>query len=283
MTSYDHDSTRLAETYDRVSASQYAGGKRLIEILAIKAGDRVLDVGCGTGRLACWIAECVGPNGIVAGIDPLAQRIAIARDRNRDIHFEVGSAEDLSCFPDKSFDVVSLNAVFHWIEDKPKALAEICRVLRPGGRLGVTTTPKELRLAGTLSVVCASVLTQAPYAEAIQPAGLEVLDRHVTTTEALTLLAEQQFELVELHVVRRTQVLRSGRDVVDFAESSSFGNLLSLVPERLQASLSKDLAAAFEKSKQGDDIVLHQFVMVFVAERGHCLAVSSNPFGGLGC
>jgi arsenite methyltransferase len=277
MTSYDHDTTRLAETYDRVSNSQYDGGKRLIEMLGIKADDRVLDVGCGTGRLACWIAECVGPSGKVAGIDPLAQRIAIARGRNRDVHFEIGSAEDLSCFPDMSFDVVSLNAVFHWIADKSKALAEIYRVLRPGGRLGVTTTPKELRLAATLPIVCASVLSQPPYAEAIQPAALEMLDRHITTTEALALLAEHQFELVELHVVRRMQVLRSGQDVIDFAESSSFGNLLSLVPDRLQTSLSKDLATAFEKGNQGGEILLHQFVMLFIAERGRDPRRSEEP------
>lgn len=272
MTSYDHDSPRLAETYDRVSDTQFTGGKRLVERLNIKAGDRVLDVGCGTGRLACWIAERVGPNGKVAGIDPLAERVAIARGRNRDIHFEVGSAEDLGCFPDKSFDVVCLNAVFHWIADKPKALAEIYRVLRPGGRLGGTTLPKELRWAGTVPIICASILGRPPYVEEIQPVVLEVMDRHITTTEAVTLLVDQRFELVELHILRRTQVLKSGQDVVDFAESSSFGNLLSLVPDHLQALLRKDLVAAFEKNKQGDDVVLQQFVMLFIAERGPGLA-----------
>lgn len=272
MTSYDHDSTRLAEIYDRVSDSQHVRGKRLVELLRIEAGDDVLDVGCGTGRLAGWIMKCVGPSGKVAGIDPLAERIAIARDGNRDIQFEVAGAEDLSCFPDGSFDVVTLNVVLHWIADKAKALSEIYRVLRPGGRIGATTTPRELQGACTLPLVCASVLGQPPYAEALQPAVLKVLDRHVTTTEALILLLEQQFALVELHVEKHTPVLRSGQEVVDFAEASSFGNLPSLVPDRLQGSLRKDLAAAFERNRQGDGILLHQFVMFLIAERGLDLA-----------
>lgn len=271
MTSTDHDTARLAETYDRVSDSQFEGGKRLVERLDIKAGDCVLDVGCGTGRLAGWIAQRVGPTGKVTGIDPLQERITIARLRNREIHFEVGSVEDLGCFPDKSFDVVCLNAVFHWIADKSKALAQIYRVLRPGGRLGVTTAPKELRWAGragSVSMICASVLSRPPYVEEMQREALEVMDRYITTTEAVALLVEQRFELVELHVVRRTQVFKSGRDAVDFADSSSFGNLSNLVPERLRPRLLEDLAAAFDKIKKDDAVSLFLFAMLFIAERG---------------
>jgi arsenite methyltransferase len=142
-TSFGHDSHRLAEVYDRLSDSQFDGGKRLVERIDVQVGDRVLDVGCGTGRLARWIAERVGPAGSVVGIDPLVERIAIARSRADGISFEVGRAEDLSAFASESFDAVCMSAVIHWVSDKPKALAEVRRVLRPGGRLGVTTMPQE--------------------------------------------------------------------------------------------------------------------------------------------
>src|ERR1700677_2403733 len=70
-TSFTHDTQDLAETYDRLSDPQLDGGKRLIERIGIKPGNRVLDIGCGTGRLvAAWIAERVGPTGTVVGIDP---------------------------------------------------------------------------------------------------------------------------------------------------------------------------------------------------------------------
>jgi ubiquinone/menaquinone biosynthesis C-methylase UbiE len=269
MTSYDRDNRHLAEIYDKISDSQFEGGKRIVERLGIKAGNRVLDVGCGTGRLACWIYECVGPSGTVVGIDPLAERIAIAHNRNSDIHFTVGSAEDLGCFPDESFDAVCLSAVFHWIKDKPRALAEIHRVLRPGGRLGCTTAPKELHLVGTVPIICASVFGRSPYLESLNPSILEGMLRHLTTTEMVTLLIEQHFELIELHLVRRTQTLKSGEDVVDFAESSSFGNFLGLVPEDLRASLRADLAEAFNKNRKDNGIMLSQFGTIFVAERSH--------------
>jgi ubiquinone/menaquinone biosynthesis C-methylase UbiE len=159
-TSYTHDSPQLAATYDRISDSQFAGGKRLVERMNIREGERVLDVGCGTGRLGRWLAEVVGPSGSVVGVDPLPERIAIARTHAPGVEFEVGQAEDLSAFADAGFDAVCMSAVFHWVTDKPKALAEVRRVLRPGGRLGVTTVPRELNGAGTVAAVVASILQE---------------------------------------------------------------------------------------------------------------------------
>src|SRR5262249_6553897 len=113
-TSFAHDSRDLAEMYDRVSDLQFEGGKRLVDRLGLKEGACVLDVGCGTGRLAQWIAERVGTTGFVAGIDPLDERIDIARSRGGTVRFEVGQAEDLRAFEDASFDIVCMSSVFHW-------------------------------------------------------------------------------------------------------------------------------------------------------------------------
>ncbi len=267
MTSFEHDNRSLAETYHRISESQFEGGKRLVERLGVERGGRVLDVGCGTGRLACWIADIVGPEGRVAGIDPLADRIAIARQENGDIRFEVGSAEDLGVFTDASFDRVCLNAVFHWIEDKSQALAEICRVLRPGGRVGITTAPREMFWAGTIHNTCALVMSRSPYLEQIDPVALGVMDRNIAISDMLGLFAERKLELVELQVTRREQVFQSGGEVVDFAESSSFGNLTGLVPERLRDALHADLGAAFDEIKRKERVVLHGHTALFIAER----------------
>ena len=109
----------------------------LVRDLAIAAGERVLDVGCGTGLLAEHIADLVGPAGSVLGVDPLPLRIELAQAKARpNLEFKVADAYDLSSLPAADFDVVCLNAVFHWLPEKSGPLREFARVLKSGGRLG---------------------------------------------------------------------------------------------------------------------------------------------------
>jgi ubiquinone/menaquinone biosynthesis C-methylase UbiE len=267
-TSFSHDSAQLAETYDRLSDSQFEGGKLLVDRMGVGRGERVLDVGCGTGRLARWIAERIAPGGHVVGIDPLVDRITLARSRPvAGLSFDVGQAEDLSAFADGSFDAVCMSAVLHWVSDKPKALAQVRRVLRPGGRLGVTTVPRETMGASTVTQVCGPVLGRAPYAEKVDLSALALASRGHTTSELISMVLESGLELAELHVVKRTRTHPSGEDAVDFIESSSFGNFLRMVPEELRPSLRADLVAAFEARKGPDGIVRRDYGTVLVATR----------------
>jgi arsenite methyltransferase len=71
----------------------------------------------------------------VLGLDPLPRRIALAREKTRpNLAFDVGGANDLSMLAPSSFDVVVLNAVFHWLPEKMGPLRQFARVLRRGGR-----------------------------------------------------------------------------------------------------------------------------------------------------
>jgi ubiquinone/menaquinone biosynthesis C-methylase UbiE len=266
-TAFTHDSRSLAETYDRVSDLQFEGGKRLVERLGLEEGAHVLDVGCGTGRLAHWIAERVGARGAVTGIDPLEERIDIARSRGGAARFEVGQAEDLRAFEDASFDRVCMSSVLHWVEDKAKALAEVRRVLRPGGLLGVTTSPHELARATTLGLVLAPLLARAPYAGRVDPSMLTFAKRDCTTTDLVSLVLESRLELVELHVMQRTRTHASGEAVLDFIEASAFGTFLRPVPEDLRRSLRADLIAAFDAQRGRDGVVVRGWGAVFVAMR----------------
>lgn len=119
--------------------SRHADGKRLVRALGVSRGHRVLDIGCGTGRLGEHVAQIVGLGGEVVGIDPLPLRVAVAARREPSaFKASVGAAEDLSRFEPDYFDMVSLNGVLHWSADQPKVLSEIKRVLRRNGRLGLS-------------------------------------------------------------------------------------------------------------------------------------------------
>jgi ubiquinone/menaquinone biosynthesis C-methylase UbiE len=102
----------------------------------VRKGDRVLDVACGTGALTLAVAEIVGSVGHVVGLDANPQMLAVARRKPVQIEWLEGRAEALP-LPDKSFDAVVSQFGFMFFEDKPQALREMMRVLRPGGRLAV--------------------------------------------------------------------------------------------------------------------------------------------------
>jgi arsenite methyltransferase len=109
------------------------------EMLELRAGERVLDVGVGPGFLAAEMAAEVGPDGRVCGVDPSGSMLAIARTRSArpgsaPVELRPGDANHLP-YPDASFDVATSTQVLEYVEDIPGALAELRRVLRPGGRV----------------------------------------------------------------------------------------------------------------------------------------------------
>jgi ubiquinone/menaquinone biosynthesis C-methylase UbiE len=114
--------------------------QRTATLARLQPGDQVLDVGCGTGTLALEVQRCVGSAGRVVGIDPGNEQIARARAKaaRRDvpIEFQIGVIEQLA-FADQTFDVVLSTLMMHHLPASLKArgLAEIARVLKPGGRL----------------------------------------------------------------------------------------------------------------------------------------------------
>jgi arsenite methyltransferase len=266
-TSFEHDSRGLAQTYDRVSDPQFESGKRLVERLGLDDGARVLDVGCGTGRLAHWIAERIGTKGVVTGIDPLEERIQIARSRGGAARYDVGRAEDLGAFEDASVDAVCMSSVFHWVAEKARALGEVRRVLRPGGRLGVTTSLRELARAGTVRLVLEPLLAREPYAGRVDSARLTFANRGCTTTDLLLLVLESRLDLVELHVMQETQTHASGEAVVAFIEASAFGTFLRPIPEDLRPALRADLVAAFDAQRGPDGVALRSWGALLIATR----------------
>jgi SAM-dependent methyltransferase len=107
--------------------------------LELRPGERVLDVGVGPGFLAAEMAEEVGANGMVAGIDVSQSMLTLAKERDAALDLRVGSAGSIP-YPDASFDVAVSTQVLEYVADVPAALAELRRVVRPGGRILVLDT-----------------------------------------------------------------------------------------------------------------------------------------------
>jgi SAM-dependent methyltransferase len=105
---------------------QLAGG--VLEWLAAERGEHILDLGCGDGQLTLRIAEAGAD---VAGVDASPEMAAAARARG--VSAEVAKAEALP-YRDGEFDAVFSNAALHWVSDQDAMMAEVHRVLRPGGR-----------------------------------------------------------------------------------------------------------------------------------------------------
>ena len=117
----------------------------------------VLEVGCGTGEVAQRAQVRVGPAGRVSGIDPSAQMIDVASKKaaraGLDIDYRVAAIEALP-YPDSSFDVVLSSLMMHHLPDELKSagLAEVRRVLKPGGRLLIVDFKRPRRWLSRLAM-----------------------------------------------------------------------------------------------------------------------------------
>jgi SAM-dependent methyltransferase len=111
--------------------------------LGLTAGQRLLDVGCGVGDAAIALGAALGDDGEIVGIDVSAAMIASAVVRARSARcptrFAIGDAMAIA-EPDASFDVVRSERTLQWLPDPELAVAEMVRVLRPGGRLALIDT-----------------------------------------------------------------------------------------------------------------------------------------------
>jgi len=239
------DTEDLAQRYERVSADrQFRGGQELLRALKVAPGQTVLDIGCGTGMLAEYAAGLVGPAGSIVAIDPLPLRVEIAKKRSAaNLIFKVGNADDLGEFADDSFDVVYMNAVFHWLPEKSGPLRAVLRVLKPGGRFGLTTAPPEARRQ--LNVIRERVLAREPYSKF--PEAQSAQNYRVSQDELGKLLLDHGFAVAMLE----TRVSNSMRNwtvdgVLDFAEASSFGNFLGHLPKDLQISAREEIKRELE-------------------------------------
>jgi arsenite methyltransferase len=147
-------------------------------------GETVLDLGSGGGIDVILSAKRVGPTGTAYGVDMTDEMLALARQNARDagvgnVHFLKGVIEQIP-LPADSVDVVISNCVINLSTDKPAVLTEIARVLKPGGRIGVSDVVAEDQLSadqraerGSYVGCIAGALSKREYEAGLEAAGFE--------------------------------------------------------------------------------------------------------------
>ena len=165
---------------DAVTASLGCGNPTAL--LALEAGQTVLDLGSGGGIDVLLSARRVGPTGKAYGLDMTDEMLALARENQRkagatNVEFLKGTIESIP-LPDSSVDVIISNCVINLSSDKDAVLREAFRVLRPGGRFAVSDVvvrgdvPADIRRSMELWVGCiAGALEEREYVAKLQAAG----------------------------------------------------------------------------------------------------------------
>jgi arsenite methyltransferase len=174
---------------DAVLASLGCGNP--LAVAELRSGERVLDLGSGGGIDVLLSARRVGPSGFVYGVDMTDDMLALARSNAAkagaaNVEFRKGEIEALP-LPDAAVDVVISNCVINLSTDKPAVLAEMFRVLVPGGRIGISDIVAEDRLspagraaAGSYVGCIAGALSRREYLDGLAAAGFA--DASVTFT-----------------------------------------------------------------------------------------------------
>ena len=153
-------------------------------VAELREGETVLDLGSGGGIDVILSAKRVGPTGVAYGLDMTDEMLALAQQNARDagvtnVHFLKGVIEEIP-LPADSIDVVISNCVINLSNDKASVLTEIARVLKPGGRVGVSDVVAEDRLSageraerGSYVGCIAGALSKSEYVAGLEAAGFE--------------------------------------------------------------------------------------------------------------
>jgi ubiquinone/menaquinone biosynthesis C-methylase UbiE len=231
---------------------------RLVEVGQPRPGERVLDVGCGTGVVARRVAALIGSTGRIVGLDLSPDMLAVARRaaerEGAAIDWREGRAESLP-FPDGGFDLALCQFALMFFADRPAALAEMRRVLAPGGRVALSVWQGLDRhpFYQTLHEVIQRRLGMS---------GVQEIFALGEADAVRALLTEAGFRRVEIEPVAMTarfpnpEAFLAGEIDVDTAAIPSMQRLDAEARRTIVAAIREEMAAPLREVTQGDHVVI---------------------------
>jgi trans-aconitate 2-methyltransferase len=229
-----------ARTYERVSDPQVAWGRAVLDRIALRGDETVLDAGCGTGRVTRLVAERV-PRGRVIGVDGSAAMVREAGERLADLapRVTVRRSDLLELEVEEPVDLVVSTATFHWILDHPALFGRLHGALRPGGRL-VAQCGGAGNIAATLAAASDAAAAE-PYAASLD--GFAGRWRFAGAEETVSLLGEAGFEDAR-GWLEAAPARFDGVDAgAEFLATVVLRHHLELLPEGLRAPFAREVAA----------------------------------------
>lgn len=188
----------LAKEYQNNSNFQWNSALESLNKIFLSPSDKVLDVGCGNGKITAYIANQV-PNGIVVGLDISKDMLTFANTTfsSNNIIYMSGNAKNLPF--EKQFDkVVSFNTI-HWVVEQKQALQSLVEALKPGGTLLLVTPGKTESNLGTRAEKLIQTDKWSPYFPTYKQERI-----YFTSEEYLELLSELPLKLISFEASETT-------------------------------------------------------------------------------
>lgn len=226
----------------------------LLEGLNLKPGENVLDVACGIGIPSLNVAPLVAPGGSVTGVDLAPGMVEYARQRAsaigiRNVSFQEADAENLP-FSDNTFDTVICHMGLIHFTDRVKALGEMDRVLKPGGRLAISVWASPDKVP-TLSIIAKAIATLWP--AAIVPGAPNWFDlgSEDVLEKILTSLGPKEVRVARFNVPME---IKNGEEYwqIVFGVSGRLQMLLKSIPPDIASKIESQAKDDAEKFRQGE-------------------------------
>lgn len=236
----------------------------LVRQAAPRQGERILDVGCGTGVAARLAAERVGREGRVVGLDINPGMIAVAKSVTpveHAVEWREASAEDIP-YDDGSFDVVLCQLSLQFMPDRSKALREMHRVLAPSGRLVINVPGPADPIFETLSAAMEHHI--APEAANFVKAVFALHDE----SEIEGLLDGAGFRDVSARSYIRELSLPTARDFLwQYVTSTPLAGVVAAKSAASRSAMEDEVLAGWAEHEHGDGLMYSQRIVVATALR----------------